>query len=88
MDSVTDQDFGPAVGTENRTFDFTLLFEESILSILPWALLIMYGPVYYYGFSAPKRKIKPDAVLLAKMVSPAVFCKRRVCKFNSSHSGS
>lgn len=41
MDDV----FGPAVDECARTFDFTLLFEETILSILPSAVFLILGTI-------------------------------------------
>jgi ATP-binding cassette, subfamily C (CFTR/MRP), member 1 len=36
-----DNNFGPSVNSCRRAFDFTLLFEQSILSILPSSLFIL-----------------------------------------------
>lgn len=38
---LADEAFGPAVSPACRTFDFTLLFEQSILSLLPNGLLLV-----------------------------------------------
>ncbi|WZH41295.1 P-loop containing nucleoside triphosphate hydrolase protein [Fusarium acuminatum] len=44
--SSTDTSFGPFVGPECRDgFDFTLVFEQSILVLLPAALLLVLAPV-------------------------------------------
>lgn len=42
---TADNVFGPAVGAGCRDgFDFTLLFEQSILSILPATILLIVSP--------------------------------------------
>ncbi|KAM0225506.1 hypothetical protein ACHAQD_001442 [Fusarium lateritium] len=44
--SSTDTSFGPFVGPECRDgFDFTLVFEQSILVLLPAALLLVLAPI-------------------------------------------
>ncbi|KAM0247924.1 hypothetical protein ACHAP5_003708 [Fusarium lateritium] len=44
--SSTDTSFGPFVGPECRDgFDFTLVFEQSILVLLPAALLLILAPI-------------------------------------------
>ncbi|KAK8101492.1 hypothetical protein PG999_011866 [Apiospora kogelbergensis] len=42
---AVDDAFGPAVPECARTFDFTLLFEETILSILPSAVFLILGAI-------------------------------------------
>ncbi|KAK8047506.1 P-loop containing nucleoside triphosphate hydrolase protein [Apiospora saccharicola] len=42
---AVDDAFGPAVDNCARTFDFTLLFEETILSILPSAIFLILGAI-------------------------------------------
>ncbi|KAK8001740.1 ABC transporter [Apiospora marii] len=42
---AVDDVFGPAVDECARTFDFTLLFEETILSILPSAVFLILGAI-------------------------------------------
>lgn len=43
--SHPENSFGPAVEECVRVFDFTLLFEENILSILPSVILVLLAPV-------------------------------------------
>ncbi len=42
---ASDLSFGPSVDGCDRTFDFSLTFEESILSIVPSAFLLILGPL-------------------------------------------
>lgn len=59
---ITDDTFGPSAGACRGGFDFTLLFEESILSILPIALLLGIVPLrILYLF---KKSVKADGKLL------------------------
>ena len=65
---LIDNTFGPSVGRCRGGFDFTLLFEESILSILPLVLLLGIVPLrILYLF---KKSVKVDGrfLLLSKLV--------------------
>lgn len=58
-----DDNFGPYAGRCRGGFDFTLFFEEAILSILPTLLLLAVIPfrvLYLY-----KREIKVEQSLLS-----------------------
>jgi hypothetical protein len=44
---ATDDDFGPVVKSCLRSFDFTLLFEESALTILPLGIASTFFLVAY-----------------------------------------
>ncbi|KAI9691968.1 MAG: hypothetical protein M1820_009646 [Bogoriella megaspora] len=41
----SDGSFGPGIGSCRGGFDFTLLFEDSILGLLPQALLLLLAPI-------------------------------------------
>ncbi|KAF2004654.1 P-loop containing nucleoside triphosphate hydrolase protein [Amniculicola lignicola CBS 123094] len=41
----TDASFGPGIGSCRGGFDFTLLFEDSILSLLPQAIFLFLAPI-------------------------------------------
>ncbi|KAE8130892.1 putative multidrug resistance protein [Aspergillus pseudotamarii] len=56
---ATDNTFGPVVLSCRRTFDFTLLFEQAILSIIPSALLLVSALLRIYKL----RNQTPKAVL-------------------------
>ncbi|KAL1966963.1 hypothetical protein VTN77DRAFT_3707 [Rasamsonia byssochlamydoides] len=53
----SDNAFGPASCT--RDFDFTLTFEQSILSILPSALLLLITPLRLFQLSRRRSKTVP-----------------------------
>lgn len=68
-----DDSFGPALqacrsGVGRNDFDFTLLFEQSILSILPSAFLLLAAALRNVQlFSGPK-KVKRDRYYSIKLV--------------------
>lgn len=62
-------DFGPAAPCEG-VFDFTLLFEETILTILPAAVAIAFVPFCYFKrLSGRVRVVSWTWHLKAKLVS-------------------
>ena len=78
-----DNKFGPAVAECLRSFDFTLLFEESILSILPCTLLLLLFLVRLFYLSRRRVRVVTGKVLQnLKVVSktaaegalPYAFC--------------
>lgn len=54
-------------------FDFTLLFEEAILQILPIALILMLVPFRIIQLSHKRRKVVGSWLLLLKLVSSFAF---------------
>jgi len=54
-----DNKFGPVVDGCRSTFDFSLLFEQSILSIGPAALLLLFTPYKLLRLSKASRKLLP-----------------------------
>ncbi|KAI8176490.1 ABC transporter atnG [Colletotrichum sp. SAR 10_86] len=68
--SDADDYFGPQV---NGYFDFTVLFEQSILSILPTALLILLAPVRITWLLRNDIRVRAGKLLWLKLVSIAVF---------------
>jgi len=64
-----DSRFGPAVANCLRSFDFTLLFEESILSILPSALLVLLFPIRLLYLNRRKVRVTGKALRNLKLVS-------------------
>lgn len=58
-----DDTFGPWAGSCRGGFDFTLLFEESILSLLPLCLLLLVVPLRIPYLI--KRNIKVNQSLLS-----------------------
>lgn len=54
-------------------FDFTLLFEETILQILPIALILILVPFRIIQLSQKRRKVVDSWLLLLKLVSGFAF---------------
>lgn len=69
-----DDTFGPASCT--RPFDFTLTFEQSILSMLPAAILLLATPPRLFHLS--KRKSRTAKYL-------GRFIPQTVCQYNHGH---
>ena len=63
-----DDTFGPYAGACRGGFDFTLLFEESILSILPLALLLIIVPFRISYLVRRTIKVDPSSWLASKLV--------------------
>lgn len=60
--------FGPYLENSRNQFDFTLLFEQSILSIGPSALLVLIFPVRLGQLFREKIKTYATIWLIAKLV--------------------
>lgn len=65
---LVDDTFGPSVGRCRGGFDFTLLFEESILSLLPLVLLLGIVPLRILYLFKRSLKVTGSALLLSKLV--------------------
>ena len=63
-----DDTFGPHAKSCRGGFDFTLLFEESILSILPLGLLLLVVPFRISYLFRRTIKVDPSSWLAAKLV--------------------
>jgi ATP-binding cassette, subfamily C (CFTR/MRP), member 1 len=63
---LVDKTFGPyATGKCRGGFDFTLLFEEIILSILPITLILVVAPFrIFYLFHKQKKVVQSRGLLL------------------------
>lgn len=55
-------------------FDFTLLFEEAILEILPIALILIFVPFRVYQLIQKRRKVVDSWLLVLKLVSCFCLC--------------
>jgi hypothetical protein len=65
-----DNSFGPFLDLPNRaTFDFTLLFEEAILSIAPSAILLLLIPPRILRLWKTPRKVIGSYLQTTKIVS-------------------
>ena len=75
-----DNAFGPAISDCHGAFDFTLLFEQSILSIGPSALLLLLGPLRLYQLYGSTVKTLPDPGYTAKAVRLHLYPASAVTK--------
>jgi ATP-binding cassette subfamily C (CFTR/MRP) protein 1 len=68
--TIDDNSFGPFIEFPGRvTFDFTLLFEETILSILPSALFLLLIPSRILRLWKTPRKVTGSYLQTVKIVS-------------------
>jgi ATP-binding cassette subfamily C (CFTR/MRP) protein 1 len=65
---AADDQFGPQVDTCLRKFDFTLLFEETILTILPMAIVLFATACRVVVLSMRGRKTQLDILSALKLV--------------------
>jgi ATP-binding cassette, subfamily C (CFTR/MRP), member 1 len=88
---AVDNEFGPVVDQSIRTFDFTLLFEETILSILPSSIFIILSVLRLYVLSTKKTITSGYRLKTGKLVG-IPFCVSLVdvaliytpdCNYNS-----
>ena len=63
-----DDTFGPHAANCRGDFDFTLQFEETILSILPLAILLIIAPLRIWYLFKRDRKVVQSPVLSLKLV--------------------
>ncbi|KAI7760766.1 hypothetical protein LZL87_007978 [Fusarium oxysporum] len=82
-----DKDFGPQ---RAAVFDFTILFEQSILSLIPTGLFIFFVPLRLYVLWNNERVTKSEPLLWAKMVTIAIYASLQTallvlwCRQNST----
>ncbi|KAF5547770.1 Canalicular multispecific organic anion transporter 2 [Fusarium mexicanum] len=82
-----DDNFGPQ---RAGVFDFTILFEQSILSLLPTGLFILLVPLRLYVLWNHERATKSGCLLWAKMVIIAIYASLQItllvlwCRQNST----
>ncbi|KUJ09415.1 ABC transporter-like protein [Mollisia scopiformis] len=71
---IRDNEFGPFLKIAGKTtFDFTLLFEESILSILPSALFLLLIPPRIFRLWKTPRKVTGSYLQTTKIILLAIF---------------
>ena len=68
--SSADSDFGPGVASNCSSFDFTLTFEDSVLSVLPSSLFILSFLPRIYFLRRSSRKVGNGTFKAAKLVGP------------------
>ena len=64
-----DDVFGPGAGGCRGGFDFTLLFEQSILSIAPSVIFLTFIPVTIIRLIRTNVKTLPNRIIALKSVS-------------------
>ncbi|KAF2277337.1 putative ATP-binding cassette transporter [Westerdykella ornata] len=70
---LADRVFGPAVSPCRRAFDFTLLFEEIVFTIIPSSLFIVCAAVRLFYLVKQSAKVKLGALHAFKLASAAVY---------------
>lgn len=76
---AADKSFGPAIPTGCRGgFDFTLLFEQSILSILPCGLFLFISAIRLLGLYRSRPVTEADVNHTAKLVVAIIFAALRL----------
>lgn len=70
-----DDTFGPHAANCRGDFDFTLLFEETILSLTPLAILLIVAPLRILYLFKKDRKVVQSPLLSLKLVciSPRIL---------------
>lgn len=71
---ASDESIGPG---NDRIFDFTLVFENSILSILPAAFLLLIAPIHVWKYSRGPKVASAGSLYWARLVSKEfhMWCK-------------
>lgn len=72
----TDASFGPAVQGCDRQFDFTVTFEESILSIVPSVLLLLLAPVRILRLQGRRPRVAGRGFQRVKLVRKEIMRAR------------
>lgn len=66
----SDSQFGPAYSGPFRSFDFTLLFEDTILTILPASVFLVAAGARAVWLTSKPNKVATSFSRLTKLVSP------------------
>ncbi|KAF2837197.1 P-loop containing nucleoside triphosphate hydrolase protein [Patellaria atrata CBS 101060] len=70
----SDSSFGPWAGNCRDGFDFTLLFEESVLGLLPQSLLLLLGPLRLITLRKRRRRVAKGSHLgFIKLVASTLY---------------
>lgn len=69
---AVDNSFGPVVSGCRNNFDFTLLFEQSVLTFIPAALLLLVAPLRLLQLHKSDVKTRPASISQLKLVSSCV----------------
>lgn len=65
---ASDESMGPGNGS-GKFLDFTLVFENSLLSILPAACLLLIFPFHAWSYSRPPKVASASRLYWARLVS-------------------
>ena len=71
--SGADNRFGPVVVGCRNDADFTLFFEQCILSLLPSAFLLLLVPIRFFSLHKSNVKTLPSYLQVAKVVSRSLI---------------
>lgn len=63
-----DNAFGPAIAKQCRAFDFTLLFEQAFLSLVPSILLVLGSVIRSFGIFNHDAKTQRGGLHTSKLV--------------------
>lgn len=74
--AAMDASFGPQLPGH---FDFTVLFQHSMLWLLPACVLVLMTPVYFKGILRARRQIRPGALLWAKLACSLALAGIQTC---------
>lgn len=66
--SAADNVFGPVVASCRNEFDFTLLFEQTILGLVPALFFLLFGPIRLRSLYKARSKTMPAATGYMKLV--------------------
>lgn len=69
LSNGSDAHFGPAYSGLSRNFDFTLLFEDTILSIAPATIFLIAAGTRTIWLNRKPNKVSPSFSRLMKLVS-------------------
>ncbi|PMD29625.1 hypothetical protein L207DRAFT_615485 [Hyaloscypha variabilis F] len=77
--SIIDNTFGPHASNCRGGFDFTLLFEDTILSILPISLVLLVAPSRLYYLLRRQTKVTWSPLLPLKLILYTVYEVLALC---------
>lgn len=71
-------EFGPSVASDCSSFDFTLTFEDGILSVLPSSLFVLLFLPRIYFLRRSTRKVGNGTLKAAKLVGRLVVLEMKI----------
>ncbi|KAF2472940.1 putative ATP-binding cassette transporter [Lindgomyces ingoldianus] len=70
----TDSSFGPGIGSCRGGFDFTLVFEDSVLGLLPQAAFLLFAPIRLATLRRRRHKVAKNSHLgVLKLVATGCY---------------